>query len=106
MEQSKALQSLLESADLMKMLEDIIASGTIDRLSPSSLSGMRLTLKSVREQVLSSHDSLASEMISRSKASSNGQSTASGVEVEKTKPAEASFTRRDLRATIEQVRDQ
>lgn len=108
MEQSKALQHLIESADLLKMLEDIIGTGAIDRLTPSSLSGMRLTLKGVREQVLTSHDALASDMISRSKKAASVQNTSNKVEMEtaSTQTAETSFTRRDLRATIEQVRDQ
>lgn len=100
MEQTRALQKLMDGADLLKMIEDIIEVGAIDRLSPASLSGMRLTLKNVREEILSSHDSLASEMISRN------QAVSASVEVEATKSAqETNFTRRDLRASIDAVRE-
>lgn len=109
MEQSKALQRLIESADLLKMLEDIIGTGAIDRLSPASLSGMRLTLKGVRESVLSSHDALASDMIARTqvKTATDGNTNSRSIEVERSEDnTEVGFTRRDLRATIDKVREQ
>lgn len=111
MEQSKALQALMESADLLHMLEDIIAIGAIDKISPASLSGMRVTMKRVRKSILSSHDALASDLIARSKSQMESQSITkplrAGLEVEREqKTEEATQSKRDLRATIEQAREQ
>lgn len=107
MEQTKALQGLMESADLVKMLEDIIGVGAIDRLSPASLSGMRITLKGVRETILTSHDALASDMIKRSQVVGTNANQGGAVEKEiSSASGEAGFARRDLRSTIDRVREQ
>jgi hypothetical protein len=58
---NKALVRLLESADLVKMLEDLIAPSALGKLSPAVLSGVRVTLRNVREAMLSCHDSFAAE---------------------------------------------
>ncbi len=64
MEHSGALRSLLEAADLLTMLEELAASSGNNGLSPASQTGMRLTLKNVKDLILSSHDILAHKLIS------------------------------------------
>ena len=60
MEESRALAKLLDAADLVSMLEDLTQAGTLQRMSEGSIAGVRLTLQSVREHILSSHSTLAS----------------------------------------------
>lgn len=61
-DQNKALVRLLESADLVRMLEDLLSPASYSKLSGAVLSGVRVTLRNVREGILASHDSLAGEM--------------------------------------------
>jgi hypothetical protein len=68
MDQNTALHKLLESADLAKMLEELVAPGNLERLSPASLSGIRVTLRSLREAMLVCHDLLAGELVARPQA--------------------------------------
>ena len=65
MDQNTALQKLLEIADLSKMVEDLVAPGNLERLAPASLSGIRVTLRAIREATLSCHDSLAGGLVPR-----------------------------------------
>lgn len=62
MEQNNALHKLLEIADLAKMIEDLVAPGNLERLAPASLSGIRVTLRTIRDSLLSCHDAMASEV--------------------------------------------
>ena len=94
MDQSRALRQLMEAADLVYMLEELTASGK--QLSASSVSGLRLTLRGVRETLVHSHDALASSAVSRvrseSKSPVNGKAVKEGIQ----------FTRKDLRSTVDQ----
>ncbi|MCO6429933.1 MAG: hypothetical protein J5J00_03665 [Deltaproteobacteria bacterium] len=69
MEQSQALHKLLESADLIKMVEDLTNAGAYDKLSASGLAGIRITLRSIRENILASHDLLAGNLVQQSRLS-------------------------------------
>lgn len=123
---SNALNKLLESADLIKMLEDLTSPGT---LSGSSIAGLRLTLKNVREAVLASHDALAENVVSRAKSAVSAENAAT--EAARTQAARPDssesalkteiitgarspiisdsqriqMTRRDLRASLEKMVD-
>lgn len=68
MEHSKALHQLAEAADLIKMLEDLTNPTVVQQLSPATWSGMRVTLRAVRDAISSSHTVLAHDFISRSRA--------------------------------------
>lgn len=67
MDQSTALHRLLEAADLIKMVEDLTAAGTFEKLAPSSLSGVRITLRQVKDNILASHDTLAGGLVARAR---------------------------------------
>ena len=67
MDQNNTLHKLLEAADLAKMVEELIAPGNIERLSPASLSGVRVTLRSLRETMLSCHDLMAGDLVARAR---------------------------------------
>lgn len=67
MDQNTALQKLLEIADLSRMVEDLVAPGNLERLAPASLSGIRVTLRAIRETTLACHDSLAGELSQRAR---------------------------------------
>jgi len=67
MDQSKALLKLTEAADLIGMIEDLTSPACIERLTPAGLAGLRLTLRNVRESILSSHDVLAGDLVSRAR---------------------------------------
>jgi len=68
MDQSKALHNLSEVADLIGMLEDLTSNGSPEKMSPASWAGLKITLKNVRSNIISSRDVLASEMVQKSKA--------------------------------------
>jgi len=68
MDQSKALHRLMESADLVAMVEDLLNPSMANTLSSASWAGLRITLRSVREQILSSHDTLAGDLVTRAHA--------------------------------------
>lgn len=65
MEESKALEGLLDAADLVAMVENLTRLGNADPLAPSTMAGVRITLRTIREMVLKSHDSLSREMVGR-----------------------------------------
>lgn len=94
MEQSKALTRLLEAADLTGMLEDLANSASSGKLSPASLAGMRITLHNIRETILSSHDMLASSLVSRSRSQSEREGTEAA-------PTARAMAPRDLRTSLE-----
>lgn len=77
MDQSNALNRLLEAADLLKMVEDLTSPGGFERLSGSSVSGLRITIRNIRESVLASHDQLAGNFVNKAKVAletrSNGE---------------------------------
>ena len=125
MEQSAALNRLLEATDLVGLIEDLLNASN-GKLSPTAMSGLKITLRNIREGVLASHDVLAQEMVSRAKAhvatgavapttpAAQGDRTVFGsikdspisqrgpvlTESDKTR-----YTRHDLRASLEKVID-
>lgn len=76
METVKNLHKLLEIADLAGMVEDLMNPTTMSTLSPASWSGMRITLRNIKESILTAHDKLASDMVARSREESVGASIA------------------------------
>jgi hypothetical protein len=68
MEQSKALNQLTETADLVGMVQALLANGTAETVSPAAMSGIRLTLRTIQQQILESHDCLAKDMVNRARA--------------------------------------
>jgi hypothetical protein len=68
MVQREALKTLLEAADLISMVEDLFAPGVAEKLSAGSVSGMRLTLRGVRNAILEGHDILAADLVMKSKS--------------------------------------
>lgn len=121
MDRSKALNTLIESTDLVRMLEEVMNMSP-DRVA-GTVAGMKLTLKGIRERILASHDILARELIanarpSASTAQTNSQGSNSGVTSEGTirtlvqshgdapqsRDAEAAMQfKRSLRAQIEKA---
>jgi hypothetical protein len=77
MEESKALHRLLEASDLVGMVEDLLNPATAEKLTGPAWSGMRITLRNVRDIIQNSHSIMAGELIQRSKAGlSNSNGTA------------------------------
>ena len=111
MEQTKALQGLMESADLVKMIEDITSPGILERLTASSFSGVRITLRSIRESILSSHDILAADLISRSRINYEPNATSTKLQTNNQPllqnrilaPSAGAPIKKDLRSTLEKV---
>lgn len=114
MDQNLTLQKLREVADLAKMVEEIVAPGTLERLTPASLSGIRVTLRALRETVLACHNSVANEQAGRTRPRTEIV-TASEVE-DTVSPTEAPaivrapngieqprMVRKDLRSTLGQM---
>lgn len=66
MDRSKALNTMLEAAELSKMIEELMAPQGTDKL-PVILSGMRVTMRAIRERILASHEMLAREMVNNAK---------------------------------------
>ncbi|WKZ56483.1 MAG: hypothetical protein QY326_07060 [Bdellovibrionota bacterium] len=114
MDQSRALNKLNESADLIQMIESLLDPGVIQHMSPSTISGMRITLRNIRESVMASHNTLASNFVARNRATeATPQAVAAptaqtaGAESPITKtvsaPTAAELKRRDLRASLEKI---
>ena len=113
MEEAKALQKLIEAGDLVRMVEDLLKPGVLEKLSASSLSGVRITLKSVREGIILSHDALASDLVVRAKTGAESVnieqaaylSTESDSGLSLSGSQSGQLTRGDLRAALEKVVD-
>jgi|GEM_PF-5602525 len=120
MEESKALNRLIEAQDLVGMIEDLLSPATLERLSSSSWSGVRITLKNIKEIIQSSHSALAADLVHRSRAlvgsgngavvSSPGESQARpenhppGFTMSATnEPPRIQMTRKDLKASLEKL---
>lgn len=116
MDRSKALNGLVEAADLAKMIEEILSLGA-DRV-PSTIPGVRITVKNLRERILASHDALARELISHARNST--QTPAGSAQMEssyrpsyqgtpESDPSPAvemgsmAMKRRDLRSSLEKL---
>lgn len=119
MDHSTALNKLLEAADLIGMLEDLTNSSG-GKIGPSSVAGMRITLRGLRDSVLQSHDTLAQEVVGRAQAKMAQQNHAitsvsttlapQNIERSEISPAASSsdmnrvqFTKKDLRASLERI---
>lgn len=130
MEESKALHKLGEAIDLVGMIEEIISPSTIDKMNPSALSGVRITLRNVREMIQNSHSTLSSELVARSRATvtSDSQSastpehsvrsprnysspavevgdSANSLRTSAAAHSPVSITRRELKASLEKLVD-
>lgn len=115
MDQNQTLRKLLEAADLAKMVEELVSPGHIERLSPAGLSGIRITLRALRETMLACHDVVATDQSNRSRPRADvpaveGQGVAPnpGVEnpaiVRQTNGADQPrMVRKDLRSTLGQM---
>jgi hypothetical protein len=104
--QSQALHQIAEAADLIRMIEDLTNPTNLENLSSSSWSGMRITLRQIRESVMSSHNVLSNELISRSKAAATQaprtaapQTVAPSASNEA--PRAAGYSRQDLKTSLE-----
>lgn len=116
MSQSQSLNQLIDAADLISMLEDLTRPSSIQQVSPATMSGLRVTLRTIREMVVDSHDNLAKNFVDKARndgapRNSNGISSS----VEYSRPASPSstaavlgasessmqFKRKDLRTVIE-----
>jgi hypothetical protein len=67
MEERKPLYKLTEAADLLAMIEELYAPQTMTKASAITLSGVRITLRTIREMILSSHDALVQDLMSKSR---------------------------------------
>lgn len=115
MEQSKALNRLLEAADFLSMLEDLTNPSVISKLNSGTISGLRLTIKNVRETVLASHDALAASLVAKSRASLNANTSSSAESSRERAEQQATYQviqpeqnmpqakRHDLRASLERI---
>lgn len=70
MEESKALHVLLESSDLLGMVEELLLARERGQVSQAASSGMRLTIRNVREMIVASQIALSSNIAARRRAES------------------------------------
>ena len=111
MEETKALNRISESADLIRMLEELLDLNQPEKFAAVS-PGFKITLKNVREAILESHDMLARSFLSQARqdrdlkpaatASANrslAQNLAQGAEMA-ARPANSTI-KRDLRDALE-----
>ena len=108
MDQSKALTKILESAELLAMLEEMIEPGKVEALSAISWKGIRVTLKNARETIAESQSVLARDFVQRAKAQGLTQKPASSPSLSTQAPSERpnpvlGQARRDLRSSLERV---
>lgn len=108
MEESKALSRLGEAADLLMLLEDILNPNSMERLSPSAWSGLRLTLKNARSMLQESQTSLSKDFVARARGGNASfeqaikpQAQMSDTIIADTDQSKALITRRDLKASLE-----
>lgn len=66
MDETKALNKISESADLIKMLEELLNFDKPEKFS-TVLPGFKITLKNVREAILDGHDTLARSFIAQAR---------------------------------------
>jgi len=108
MDQTKALHQLSEAADLLSMIDTLVAAGN-DNLSASSWAGLRITLRNVKGMVLGSHDTLAADYLNRARVATKpeqAQAAAAapapnGNSALASDPNGVKMQRRDLRASLE-----
>ena len=103
MEQTKALQGLIDAADLTKMVEELTRPGTLEGLSGAGMSGVRLTLNVIREKILASHDVLAARLIQDARRSEPAASEHEISPDPGSASAQPRLSRPTLRASIERM---
>jgi hypothetical protein len=96
MEESKALHRLVEAQDLVGMIETMLSPEMADKLSPSAWSGLRITLRSVREMIGTSHAAMANDFVSRSKSAFAASSSTQGAAMVERVARQEAFTRSEL----------
>lgn len=67
MEESKALHKLTEAIDLVGMIEELLSPHNTEKLSGPAWSGIRITLRNIRETMQASHGTLTNELVQRSR---------------------------------------
>ena len=118
MDRSRALNTLAEAADLARMLEELMAPNQVEKLA-TTLGGMRVSIRSLREMIANSHDALAREFINQARSrvgaeeAQRSQATQRKPEAEsmvaRTSTAPTAMTspegsaRRDLRSAIDRI---
>ena len=118
MEESKAINKLGEIADLVGMVEDMLNPQTQERLSQFAWSGIRITLRNIREQLQTSQSALAAEVLARARVSTTNSANAAGghnasaqalaqsrAAAPQSETPRTQILRRDLRAQLEKVMD-
>ena len=100
MDKSRALNTLIEAADLVSMLEELTKAA--DQKGAGSLPGMRITLRSIKDRVLAGHDVLAREILSNANSTTSRRTgDASSALISEQSPVR----RRDLRSAVEKSSD-
>lgn len=94
MEQSKSLHTLLEVADLMAMVDELLQPERAGELSPASWAGVRITLRASRDRLLESHENLSRSFVQ----SARGREGISG-----SSPSGASSSNSTLRPLVERT---
>lgn len=108
MDNTNHLKNLLEASDLLAMLEELIQNSG-GKLNPSTLSGLRLSIRNAKEIVLSSHDSIAQALLQRNKqdassaAHATSQALSSGSQAVSVQGMAQQAQRKDLRSSLERI---
>ena len=90
MEENKSLEKLKEAVDLIKMLEEITGPASFEKVSASSMAGVRITLRTVRETILNSHDLILSSLKSNAATQVEAAAQVSTATPEQSVPVEES----------------
>ena len=69
MDRSRALHQLMESGNLVKMLEELVSSTQANRISSSSWSGLQISLRNIHSAIVSSYDVLAADVVKQARES-------------------------------------
>jgi len=76
MDRARALNTLVEAADLTRMIEELMASKDAATLE-STLAGIRITTRTIRERILASHEMLSREMVQEARTKLEARRTPS-----------------------------
>lgn len=125
MERNQSLHQILEVADLIAMIEEMVKPGHVEGWSPATWSGLRVTLRNSRAALLSSHDALAASSTSTadSTAMTTDEATSPQERAQRlreslrgkanslknggtSEPNRPGFTQRNLRSSLEKSVDQ
>lgn len=102
MEQTAALRNLLDTADLLAMLDELLTHSS-GRVSAAALSGIKVSIKNARENVLSSHDALAQGVIQKPRQAPEAVAARPQTVAATTPNGAPAFDRKDLRASLERM---